>query len=150
MAQVFYIKFCDTSKSAFFTEHLRWLLLWFILVASIVVTWVSWFSRHKFKLEAEDFIFHILQRNFPNFGVKILALWLAKSLRSFCFSLCRSQLIYSCLVKTFPKRNKSKQFFKLIQTTSYFSKASIRTNSGGCILLAKLVITCQLEGKTTN
>ena len=74
LAHVFYSEFCESSKSTFFIEHLPWMLLWFILVASIVVTWVSWFSRHKFKLEAEDFIFHILQRNFPNFGVKILAL----------------------------------------------------------------------------
>ena len=96
LAQVFYSEFCKISKSFFFTGHLWWLLLWFILVTSIIVTWVSWFSGHKFKLEVEDFIFHILQRNFPNFGVKILALWSAKSLRSFCFSLCRSQLIYTC------------------------------------------------------
>ena len=74
LAQVFYSEFCEISKSTFLTEHLRWLLLWFILVASIVVTWVSWFSGQKFKLEAKDCIFHILQRNFPNFRVKILAL----------------------------------------------------------------------------
>ena len=73
MAQVFYSEFCKISKSAFFTEHLRWLLLC-ALVASIVVTRVSWFGRHKSKLEAEDFSFHILHRNFPNFGVEILAL----------------------------------------------------------------------------
>ena len=74
LVKVFHSEFCKVSESAFFTEHLRWLLLWFILVTSIVVTWVSWFSGHKYKLEAEDFIFHILQRNFPNVGVKILAL----------------------------------------------------------------------------
>ena len=96
LAQVFYSEFCEVSKIAFFTEHLRWLPLWFILVASIVVTWVSWFRGHKYKLEAKDFIFHILQRNFPNFGMKILALWSAKSIRSFYFSLCCSQLIYTC------------------------------------------------------
>ena len=108
---MFYTEFCKISKSAFFTEHLQWLLLWFILVASVVVTWVNWFSGHRFKLEAEDFIFHILQRKFPNFGVKILALSSAKSLRNFYFSLFRSQLVYTCskyevvqsLVKPFPK-----------------------------------------------
>ena len=63
---MFYSEFCKVSKSTFSTEHLRWLLLGFILVASIVVTWVSWFSGHKYKLEAKDFIFHILQRNFSN------------------------------------------------------------------------------------
>ena len=112
LAQVFYSEFCEISKNTFFTEHLRWLLLLFILVASIVVTWVSWFSGHRFKLEAEDFIFHILQRNFSNFGVKILALCSAKSLRGFYFSLFRPQLVYTCLkygvvqslVKTFPRR----------------------------------------------
>ena len=69
---------------------------WFILVASIVVTWPSSFSRHMFKMEAEDFGFHILQRNLPNFGEKILVLCSAKSLRSFSFSLFCSQLIYTC------------------------------------------------------
>ena len=32
----------------------------------------SWFSGHIFKLEAEDFILHIPQRSFPNFGLNIL------------------------------------------------------------------------------
>ena len=96
LVQVFYSEFCKVSKSAFSTEHLRWLLLGFILVASIVVTLVSWFSGHKYKLEAKDFIFHILQINFPNVCVTILALWSAKSIRSFYFSLSCSQLIYTC------------------------------------------------------
>ena len=74
LVQVFYSEFCKVSKSAFSTEHLQWLLLRFILVASIVVTGLSWFSRHKGKLETKDFIFNILQRNFPNVCVKILAL----------------------------------------------------------------------------
>ena len=108
---MFYSELCKLSKSAFFTEHLQWLLLWFILVTSIVVTWVSWFSGHRFKLEAKDFIFRVLQRNFPNFGVKILALCSAKSLWSFYFSLFCSKLVYTCskygvvqsLVKAFPK-----------------------------------------------
>ena len=108
----FTVSFAKFLKAPFFTEYLRWLLLWFILVASIIVTWVSWSSRHRFKLEDKDFIFHILQRNFANFGVKILALCSPKSLRSFYFSLFRSQLVYTCsmhgvvqsLVKTFPKR----------------------------------------------
>ena len=109
---MFYSELCQISRSAFFTEHLRWLILWFILVASIVVTWVSWFSRHKLKLEAEDFIFHFLQRNFLNFSVKILALCSEKSLQSFYFFLSCSQLVYTCskygvvqsLFKTFPKQ----------------------------------------------
>ena len=51
---------------------------------------------HRFKLEAEDFIDHILQRSFPNFGLKILILCSARSLRSFYFSLFCSQLVYTC------------------------------------------------------
>ena len=31
----------------------------FILVASNTVIWASLFDTHKFKLEAEDFIFHV-------------------------------------------------------------------------------------------
>ena len=66
IAQICFVNkvFCKISKSTFFTEHLRWLLLWFISNTSIIVTWVSWFSGHKFKLEAENFIFHILQKMF--------------------------------------------------------------------------------------
>ena len=45
----------------------------FILAASINVTWAFSFGENRFKLEAKDFIFNILQRNSPNFGVKILA-----------------------------------------------------------------------------
>ena len=52
---------------------------WFILVTSIIVTWPSSFSGHRFKLESKDFIFHILQRNFSNFGMKILVRCSAKS-----------------------------------------------------------------------
>ena len=52
----------------------------FILVDSITVIWASSFSGHRFKLEANDFIFHILQKNFPKFSVKILALCSTKSL----------------------------------------------------------------------
>ena len=36
------------------------------------VTLTSRFSGHSFKLEAQDFILHISQRSFPNFGLKIL------------------------------------------------------------------------------
>ena len=80
------------------SRFLRTLMLGFcfILVASIAVIWPSSFSGYRFKLEAEDFIFHILQRNFPNFDVKILVSCSTKSLRSFYFSLFRSQLVYTC------------------------------------------------------
>ena len=42
-------------------------------LTSGILTWSNWFSRHRFKLEAEDFIFHLLQ-SFLNFGLKILVL----------------------------------------------------------------------------
>ena len=32
--EVFYSEFCEISKSTFFIERFRWLLLWFILVTS--------------------------------------------------------------------------------------------------------------------
>ena len=43
---------------------------YFILVVSIIVTGATSFGGHRFKLEAEDCIFHISQRNLPNFGMK--------------------------------------------------------------------------------
>ena len=107
------------SLQGFFTFDLCYLLLlilgvhcYIVLFTPIVVTWTSWFSRHKFKLEAKDFIFHILQINFPNFGVKMLVLCSAKSLWSFYFPLFCCQLVCTCskyevvqsLVKTFPKQ----------------------------------------------
>ena len=107
---MFHSEFCKVSKSAFFTKHLRWLLLWFILVASIVVTWGSWFSGRKYKLEAGDFIFQILQRNFPNVGVKLLALWSAKSIRSILFFLKLFSVdIY--LFKVWLKRSQNEYIF---------------------------------------
>ena len=65
------------------------------------VTRASWFSGHRFKLETQNFIFHILHRNFPNFGMKILVLCSAKSLQSFSFFFfC---FLIQSLFKTFPK-----------------------------------------------
>ena len=69
---------------------------WFNLVTSILVTFVNWFNGHRFKLKAEDFIFYILQINFPNFSMKRLVLYSAKSLQSFDFSLFCFQLVYTC------------------------------------------------------
>ena len=119
LALVFYSEFWEISKSTFFTEHLRWLLLWFVLVASIVVTWVSWFNGQKFKLEDLDFIFHILQRNFPNFGVKILALCSPKVFEVFIFPYF--VLIWYILVQ-------SMELFKVwlkLSENGYFSSFSI-------------------------
>ena len=73
------------------------------------LTWPSSFSGHRFKLESEDFIFHILQRNFSNFSIKILVR-LKGSLNGYIFFFFCSQLAY---------------MFKLIKTTGSFSKPSI-------------------------
>ena len=67
---------------------------WFILVTSIIVTWPSSFSGHRFKLESKDFIFHILQRNFSNFGMKILVRCSAKSPEFLFFLILLSSGIY--------------------------------------------------------
>ena len=123
LAQVFYCEFCEISKNTFFTEHLRWLLLWFMLVPSIVATWVSWFNGYRFKLEAEGFIFHILQRNFQ-FCVQ-------QKSSGFLFFLilfsatCSKYGVFQSLVITFPKRilfflflfTSGIKLFKLIDTT---------------------------------
>ena len=55
-----------------------------------------------FKLEAQDFTFHIPWGNFPNFSLKILVLYSARILRSFYFSLLFSagrdyEEVQSCL-----------------------------------------------------
>ena len=141
----FPVKLAKFLRTPFFTEHLRWLLLWFILVTSIVVTcvtWASWFSGHRFKLEAENFTFHILQKNFPNFGMKILFLCSARSLRSFYFSLFCSQLIYTCskhgvvqtLVKTSPKRIHIFSLF-FSQAAYHCSVNSECNRVKGCIII---------------
>ena len=87
----------------------------FILVASNIVIWATLFGAHRVKLEAEDFIFHvvgfyfpccsIIQRNFPNFGMEILALRSGKSLRGLYFSLFCSRVVHSCskIGKNIPK-----------------------------------------------
>ena len=75
-------------------------------------------------------------------------------------------ILAQSLLKTFPKWKHVFLFlfssciwlFKVIETISYFSKRSILTNKGplvlfsyeGCILLAKLIISCQSKQKTTN
>ena len=77
---------------------------WFILVASIIVTWPSLFSGHRFKLESEDFIFHILQRNFSNFGMKIGVQ--QKVFRAFIFPyfVLSWYILVQSLLERFPKR----------------------------------------------
>ena len=62
LAQAFSCEFYEISKNSFF--HRTPLVAASVVVASIVVTWASWFSGHRFRLEAEDFIFHILWKFF--------------------------------------------------------------------------------------
>ena len=133
---MFYSELFEISKSTFFTEQLQGLLLlWFISVASIIITWMSWSSRHRFKLEAEDFIFRILQRFFPNFGMKIPALCSAKCLQTFYFSLFGSQLVYTCskyeVVKSLVKKflyffSFSIHKWHIIVQTNWHNKGSIK------------------------
>ena len=129
---------------------------WFNWVASMVVTWPSLFIGHRFKLESEDFTFHILQRNFSGFGEKILVRCSAELL---FFLILFSAGVY--LLKVWLKCSQNRYIFflflfssgiyllKLIKTTGSFSKASIFF-PGGCILLAKVIITCQSKEKTIN
>ena len=105
------------------------------------MTLASWFSGHSFKLEAEDFILHIPQRSFPNFGLKILVLCSARTLWSFYFSLFCSQLVYTCSKFGYSNPKMKIVFFffysqvayncsnYIIKTRSYLSKMSLLTNN---------------------
>ena len=149
--------------SHFWQLHHSWELNLLLSISGsswFLPTWLSSFSGHRFKLESEDFIFHILQRNFSNFSIKILVWCSVRSLQSFYFSLFCSQLVYTrvqSLVKRFLKQiffflflfSTGIYLFKLIKITGSFSKESIFF-SGGFILLAKVIVTCQSKEKTTN
>ena len=63
----FTVSFVNFLRIPFFTEHLQWLFLWFILVASIIVIWVGWFSGHKFKLDTENFYLSYSPEKFCKF-----------------------------------------------------------------------------------
>ena len=96
------------------------------------VTWTSQFSRHKFRLEAENFIFHILKRSISN-----LVLCSAK----LYFSLFCSQLVYTCSKFGYSNPKMKIVFFffysqvayncsnYIIKTRSYLSKMSLLTNN---------------------
>ena len=75
-------------------------------------TWASWFSRNMFRLEAEDFIFHILQRSFANFGLIILVLCSARSFGVFIFPY----FVLSCyiLLKVCLKRSTMETYFPFL------------------------------------
>ena len=125
---------------------------WFILVASIIVIWSSSFSGQRFKLESKDFIFHILQRNFSNFGMKIGVQ--QKVFRAFIFPyfVLSWYILVQSLVERFPKRiyiflflfSSGIYLFKLIKTTGSFSKASILINKNHLVgVFWGLHITCK-------
>ena len=89
------------------------------------MTLASWFSGHSFKLEAEDFILHIHQRSFPNFGLKILLCFVfsKKSSEFLFFLILFSAGIY--LLKDWLKRSQNgtnrnnKLFFTFRDENSY-------------------------------
>ena len=104
----------------------------FILVASITVTWEILLSGNRFKSEAKAFISHILQRNFPNFGMKILPLSSAKSLRVFLeFLILLSRGI--CLSKVWLKHSQNR-YIHFFLVLFYFSKTSNLTNKASLVL----------------
>ena len=120
------------------------------------MTLASWFSGHSFKLEAEDFIFYIPQRRFPNFGLKILLCFVfsKKSSEFLFFLILFSAGIY--LLKDWLKRSQNgtnrnnKVFFTFRDENSYEKARLVLIFFRVCILLAKLIITRQSKQKTTN
>ena len=136
---------------------------WFILVASIVVTWPSLFSGYRFKLEAEYLSFIFSKETFQTLARNYLFCVHQKVFRDFIYLILFSPGIY--LFKFWLKRSKRvyffiflkwHKFFKLIETTSSFSKASILINKAHLVLMLSrgLHITCKtyynLSIKTEN
>ena len=104
------------------------------------MTLARWFSGHSFKLEAEDFILHIPQRSFPNFGLKILLCFVfsKKSLEFLFFLILFSAGIY------LQKIGENVLKMELIETTSYLSKARILTNKALVLIFFRgLCFTCK-------
>ena len=69
---------------------------YFILFASITVTWTSLFDADRFKLETKDFCLpccNVLKKKFPNFGEEILASHSAKGFWGSCSLFC---FLFSC------------------------------------------------------
>ena len=122
-------------------------------------------------MEAKDIIFHIPWRSFPNFSLKILVLCSARTqvfgVFIFPYFVLSWYILAQRLHKTFQKW---KYFFSfsilkwhiIVQTNrnnKLFFETRRDTNKaplmliffpGDCILLAKLIITCQSKQKTTN
>ena len=127
---MFYSELCKISKSAFFTERLRWLLLWFILVASINVTWVSWilasiFSTEIFQILVWTYLLCVQQKVFGVFIFPYVILsWyiLVQSMELFKVCLKHSQNRYffsfsihkrHIIVQTNRQNKTSIKFFKV-------------------------------------
>ena len=107
--------------------------------------------RKLFKLRRENTCYMFRKRSSEllfflilfSAGIYLFKVWLKSSQSRYFFLFLFSSGIY---------------LFKLIKTTGSFSKASILTNNnhivlffpGDCILLAKVIITCQSKQKTIN
>ena len=115
---MFYGEFCNVSKSAFSTRHLRWLLLGFILVASVVVTWVSWFmdtstnwkpriSSSIFSREIFQMLEFLLFFKLFSADIHLFKVWLKRSQNEYIFSF--SILKCHIIVQT---NRKNELFFK--------------------------------------
>ena len=104
----------------------------FILVASKTVIWASLFGAHRFKLEAEDFIFHVAvfsKETFQTLTWKFLLCVRQKVFGLYIFPnfVLVYYIVVQKLVKTFPRRvytfylflfSGCMKLFKLIETRS--------------------------------
>ena len=131
---------------------------WFILVASIVVTWpslsnwkpsiyLSYSPKKHSKLWREITCFVFIKKSSEILFYLIL---FSPGIYLFKFWLKRSKRVYFFIFLKWHK------FFKLIETTSSFSKASILINKAHLVLMLSrgLHITCKtyynLSIKTEN
>ena len=75
-----------------------------------VVTWASWFSGHRFKLEAKDFIFHNSPEKFSKFGPEKTCFVFSKKSSEFLLWLILFSVgIY--LLKVWLKHSQNRKFF---------------------------------------
>ena len=79
-------------------HHSDMLGFYFVLFASITVTWANLLDSDRLKLEIEDFDLpccNVLKRNFSNFGEEILALHSTNGLWGLCSLFC-CHVVYTC------------------------------------------------------
>ena len=81
----------------------------FILVTSNTVIWASLFGAHRFKLEVEDFIFHIIvfsRETFQTLALKFLLCIPQNFLGFYVFPyfVLVQYIVVQKLVKTYPRR----------------------------------------------